>query len=141
MSQIQIADPTARKRAMLILLVVFIIGAVVINSYTRYETEIFHWFEENMEWLGDNPVIVFLSGLVLVAPLLMLSGYLFIYGRRAAETGRMPPPNYAVTRDTTIKTGKQAVIHGRLVQLLSLFLLLVSAAIPILFWYLFDRLI
>ena len=126
---------------MLILFVAFIIGAVVISSYTRYEAEIFHWFEENMEWLDDNPGIVLLSGLVLVAPLLMLSGYLFMYGRRAAETGHMPPPNYAVTRDTGIKTGKEAVFHGRLVQLLSLFLLLVSASIPILFWYLFDRLV
>ena len=61
---------------MLILFVAFIIGAVVISSYTRYEAEIFHWFEENMEWLDDNPGIVLVSGLVLVAPLLMLSGYL-----------------------------------------------------------------
>ena len=50
---------------MLILFVAFIIGAVVISSYTRYEAEIFHWFEENMEWLDDNPGIVLVSGLVL----------------------------------------------------------------------------
>lgn len=126
---------------MLILLVAILIGTVMISSYTRYETEIFHWFEENIEWLADNPGIVFLSGLVLVAPLMIFCGYLFIYGRRAAERRRMPPPGYAVTRDTRIKTGTQAVFHGRVVQLLSLFLVLVSAAIPILFLYLLDRLI
>ena len=116
-----------------------VIGMAAIGLYTHYETEIHSWLENNIDWLAKNPRTVFLFGLVLVTPLLILSGYLFIYGRRTAKTGRMPPPKYAVVRDTRVMTGTQAVLRGRLVQVLSVFLLLASAAIPILFWYIFSR--
>ena len=122
-----------------IILLGTVIGTAAIGAYTYYEMEIYSWLENNIDWLANNPRTVFLFGLVLVTPLLILSGYLFIYGRRTAKTGRMPPPNYAVVRDTRVTTGTQAVLRGRIVQVLSVFLLLASAAIPILFWYIFIR--
>lgn len=140
MEQMQKADPAARKRVTLIILAGTAIGAGVIGAHGHYETEISAWLENNIAWLADNPHIVLLSGWVLTAPLLVLSGYLFLYGRRAAKARQMPPPGYAVVRDTVLKTGRQAALHGRFVQLLSIFLFCSGAAIPIIFWYLFDRL-
>ncbi len=141
MAQIQKADPIARKKALGVVLVGTAIGTAAIGLYTYYEMEIYSWLENNIDWLADNPSTVFLLGLVLVTPLLILSGYLFVYGRRTAKTGRMPPPNSAVARDTRVTTGTQAVLRGRILQVLSVFLLLASAAIPILFWYILSRMV
>ena len=140
MKQIQKADPAARKRAMTIIVAGGVIGALMIGAYRHYETEIFAWLERNIGWLAGSPGIVLGFGCLLVAPLLVLSGYLFFYGRRAARAKRIPPPDSAVVRDTVVKTGAPAVVHGRLVQVLSVFLFLSGAAIPLLFWYLLDRL-
>ena len=141
MKQIQKADPAARKRALTIILVGGVIGTLMIGAYRHYEVEIFAWLEHNIAWLADSPGIVLGFGCLLVAPLLVLSGFLFFYGRRAARAKRIPPPDSAVVRDTVVKTGARAVFHGRFVQVLSVLLLLSGAAIPFLFWYLLDRLI
>ena len=114
-------------------------GLAAIGLYTHYEMELSSWLENNIDWLASNPWTVFLFGLVLVTPLLILSGYLFIYGRRTAKTGRIPPPNYALVQETRVATGTKAVLRGKIVQVLSVFLLLSSAAIPILFWYILSR--
>lgn len=139
MSQIQKADPKARNRAMGLILAGTVMGTAAISAYNRYQADIFFWLESNTEWLADNSGVLFLLGLVMFSPLFALSGYLLIYGRRIVSAGRMPPPGSSVMRDTAIVTGVRAVRRGRVLQLLSLFLLLAGAAIPTIFWYLFDH--
>ena len=139
MVQVQKADPIARKKAMVILLIGTIIGMLVIGTFTYYEMAIHAWLGRNIEWVVNNSWTVFLFGLVLAIPLLVLSGFLFIYGQKVVKTERIPPPTYAVTRDTKIHTGRQAVLRGRIIQFLSLFLLLAGTSIPILLCYIFDR--
>jgi len=139
LARIQTADPIARKKAMGIIFMGTVTGLAAIGLYTHYEMELSSWLENNIDWLASNPWTVFLFGLVLVTPLLILSGYLFIYGRRTAKTGRIPPPNYALVQETRVATGTKAVLRGKIVQVLSVFLLLSSAAIPILFWYILSR--
>ncbi len=53
----------------------------------------------------------------------------------------MPPPGYSVVKDTIVLSGLKAIRMGRLVQFISLVLLLAGAAIPGILWYVFDRVV
>lgn len=117
-----------------------IFGTVVIASYGYFESQIYEWIEENIALLTSNPEIPFLISLLVVSPLLLFSGYLFIYGHRAARAERIPAPGYDVIRDTVVHTGTSALIRARIVQALSLVLVLASAMIPVFFWYVFSHL-
>ena len=53
----------------------------------------------------------------------------------------MPPPGYSVVKDKIVLYGLKAIRMGRLVQFISLVLLLAGAAIPVILWYVFDRVV
>ena len=135
----QKADPRARKKAIGILFLGAAVGATAIYAFKRYEMEISSWLAANVDWIASHPGMFFVVGLILISPLLLLTGYLYLYGLRIVRTKRIPPPNYSVTRNTIVRTGNQAVLRGRIVQLLSAILMLAGSAIPIIFWYLLYR--
>jgi len=140
MSDIQKADPAARRRAIWIVAIGSVFGALAILSYQHFESRIYEWIEKNIELLTSTPELPFLFSLVLVSPLLFLSTYLFVYGHRAARARRLPPPGYAVARDTPVHIGKDALVRARIVQILSLVIALAGAMIPVFFWYVFSNL-
>jgi hypothetical protein len=127
--------------AIRIILVGALPGLVVIGAYSYFETEIQHWLEHNIEYLVQNSWLVFSFGVLLVMPLLAASGYLFVYGGRVATTRRLPPPGTEVVRDTRVREGVQALVRGRIIQILALVLLLAAVFIPIFLWYVFSRLL
>jgi hypothetical protein len=138
---IQKGDPDAKRKAIWFLVLCSIVGAVVLGSYSYFEAEIHSWIYRNIDFLISNPLAVFLPALIFVTPILFLSVYLFIYGYRASQAKRMPPPGYSVVKDTVVFSGLKAIRMGRLVQFISLVLLLAGAAIPGILWYVFDRVI
>ena len=140
LSKIQKADPLARKKVIWILVFGSAFGIAVIASYRYFVNQIYEWIEENIELLTSNPELPFLFSLVVVSPLVLFSGYLFIYGHRAARAKRIPAPGYSVVRDTVVHTGTSALIRARIVQVLSLVLVLASVMIPVFFWYVFSHL-
>lgn len=115
-------------------------GTALIASYERFESQIYEWMAENIGLLTSHPELPFLISLIVVSPLYLFSIYLFIYGHRAAKAKRLPAPGYSVVRDTLVHTGTDAVYRARIVQVLSLVLVLPSAMIPVFFWYVFSRL-
>ena len=138
MSEIQKADPDARRRALTIVLVALGLGLAGLAALTAREEQFQRWLEANADWLAREPWIVALAGLVAVAPMIALAVYLFIVGARMARTQRYPPPGVAVTRDTPVVTGRGAVLRGRFVQALCVGLILCALAIPAVLWQLFS---
>lgn len=140
MSDIQKADPHARKWAIWIVIGGALFGTTIIAGYGYFERQIYGWIEDNLELLTANPELPSLFGLVVVFPLLAFAIYLYVYGHRAARAKRIPAPGYAVIRDTAVHTGTRALVLGRIVQAVSLMIILASAMIPVFFWYVFSQL-
>lgn len=140
LSNIQKADPLARKKAIWILFFGLAFGTTIILGYKYFENRIHAWVEANIDLLTSNPEIPFVISLVLVSPLFLFSGYLFFYGYRAARAQRFPAPGFTVIRDTVVHCGTNALVRGRIVQALSLVLAFASAMIPVFFWYVFRHL-
>lgn len=140
MTGVQKADSAARRRAATVLFVTLGLGLAGISALTAYEPQIQRWLESNAVWLARNAWIVFLAALVAVLPVLAVAAYLYLFGSKIARAARFPPPGQAVVRDTRIVTGGRAVIRGRIVQVLSVCLMLCGLAIPIVLWHLFAML-
>ena len=103
----------------------------MIGAYSQFEVELIDWVTRNLPAIVANPLLLLLGGFTLVAPVLAASTYLFRYAAKAVAAERMPPPGFAVVRDTPIITGRTAVVRGRVVQAACAAILLAAAGIPI----------
>lgn len=136
MSEIQKADPGARRKAAWATLAAAVIVLVLVALFVHFEAHLYRWMEGNVHWLVSNPWVGFAVGLIMVVPVLLACGYLFVYGQRVVSAGRLPPPGYAVVRDVRVHVGSAAVVRGRALQALVLLLLAVALAIPPVLWWL-----
>ena len=136
----QRADPGARRKAIRVLIVVTLFGLCALLALEKFEDRFGSWLESNIEFLLENPILVFAGAMVLVSPVLATGTYLMVLARRTVQAQRFPPPGYAVARDTPVAEDGQAIRRGRIIQLLALFLLCCAAAIAAALWYMFRSL-
>ena len=137
-ASVQQADSRARKKAIWILSIGSALGFSALLLYSIFEQQIYATLEHNIQYYLLNPQIPAFVVLAIMAPVLFAAVYLFTYGHRVIASKRIPPPNYAVVRDTVIHTGAQAIFRGYVVKLLATLLFLISASIPIYVWFLFS---
>ena len=140
MVQIQPADPRARRKAIWMVAIATLLGFCVILAIEYFQHDLQSWLERNIDFLVQNTFVVFLAALVFISPVLAAAIYLLWLGNRTVRAQRFPPPEYAVYRDTHVLEGLRAVHRGRIIQLLSILLLCVAGAIPLIFWYIFRSL-
>lgn len=122
MSNIQKADPQARRRALVITFAVIVIGMCVMVLLERNQTRMAEWFVANRATISDKTGLVAAVTSALFAPFFAVAIYIFLIGRRIVDTRRYPPPGHSVIRDTKIMQGRAAVTRGRLLQALSIML-------------------
>ena len=134
MTEIQPADPRARRRTLMLYLICVVVGLVLIGAFSMYEEALLDWLERNFELIVTCRVPVALAALLLVAPLFLMSGHLWRYANRCIDAGRMPPPGYTVIRPTPVRTGAVAARNARFLQGLALLVALAGAALPVLLW-------
>ena len=139
MSEIQTASPAARRKAAWIIVLGVLIGALPIALYSYFEEAIYEWLYHNFELVLANTFVVFLLTLIMFTPLILFAAYLFVYGRRIVAARRMPPPGYAVVRDTKVVTDSRAIRLGLLVQFLSLLIIAAGIVTPFYFWYVLSQ--
>jgi hypothetical protein len=140
MGTIQKADPKARRKAIWVICIATIIGVYAILAFESFQRDFQSWLETNIEYLLENTIVIFLVSLVLVSPVLAAGAYLLLLGNRTVRAQRFPPPGYAIARNTIVLEGSKGLQRGRIIQLLSLFLLCSAAAIPFVLWYIFRSL-
>ncbi|MFW2438020.1 MAG: hypothetical protein ACN4GR_01465 [Arenicellales bacterium] len=133
MDEIQRADPGAKRKAVWIVGITVLLGAATIWVFEFYQGEIVAWFADNLDYLAQNTLVVFLMAAVFAAPLIATAIIMFLLGRRIVKAQRFPPPDYPVYRDTRVLKGSRAIRRGRIAQLLSLVILLAAGVIPFLF--------
>jgi hypothetical protein len=137
MTEVRRADPAARRRALLFVIVSALVGTVLIAGFEHYRTPL-------RDWLGSEPgdlthratLVFFLAAAVLSAPLLAFAAYLWSLGAKVLRAREFPPPGSRVIRDTPVIEGQAAVRRGRALRALALGLGVASALLCLLLWQL-----
>src|SRR5687767_4832589 len=118
MAQIQQADPGARRLTLVCLAFAAGFGSVVWMLLDRYRQSLLSWFLANEP---DAQVTVIVITLVLLlAPLLLMAGWVWRYGLRVLRGSRHPPDGVKVIRDTPVIHGAGARLYARLYQALAI---------------------
>ena len=136
---IQKADPAARRKAMIMVLVAFVFGVSVIAAFDHFQVDIESWAVNNLDFLLEHTYLIFMVFLVLVLPVLGAGVYFLVFANRIARAQRFPPPGCAVSRDTVVLEGARAVWRARVIQLTSILLLCAAASTPVVMWYILQR--
>ena len=124
-------------RTALMISAAMILGVCVILAFEVFQEDFQSWLERNIIFLLKHPMIVFFGSLLFVSPILAVGIYLLLFGSRTVHAQRFPPPGYSVVRDTVVVEGPQALRRGRVIQLLSLFLLCAAGAFSLVMWHVF----
>lgn len=140
MVDIQKADPQARRKAIMNLIIGALVGTGLFFLLEYLVGNVNFWIQSNAVYLVEHHYIAFLAMLLLVSPILWLTIYLIRFTRQIIRTERFPPPGTPVIRDVRVLEGKLAVRRGRLLQVLCWLILIPAAAIPVMVWYIFYSL-
>lgn len=122
MSEVQRADPVARRKALLSVVVVSLVGVGVLLAARGHQERVIDWAtqSEDPEVLLNRAGLLMLGfGLFLVVPGVLFSAHLWWLGERIARTGRFPPPGMALVRDAAVLEGTAAVRRARIIRTLA----------------------
>ncbi len=137
MAQIQKADPRARRRAIITLVLGALIGCGAILLFQHYAPALQDWILQDREKAGTRiAYVLMLFSALSSVPLLAFAVYLWRFGSRVVGAERLPPPGCPVARDTPVLQGPSARRRGRLAQGLAGCLVCLAAALPVIFWWL-----
>jgi len=140
MDEIQQADPKAKRKAIWLVGITTLFGFCAMLAFEYYQDDFQSWLELNIGYLVQNAYVVFLVAVVFISPVIVAGIYLLFLGNRIVRSQRFPIPGHAVIRDTQVLRGLRAIRRGRIIQLLSLLLLVAAGAIPFLFLAIFRAL-
>lgn len=135
--EIQRADPVAQRRELVLVAVALAAGLGLLATLATARPELERWLTANAELLAARPGLVAAAALVLVLPLCAFALYLWRLGGRVSASGRFPPPDTPVLRDTRVLEGAPARRRGRVIRALAALLLATSLAVPATLWYAF----
>ena len=141
MPQVQHADPTARKKAILLLAVGTVFGVLILSAIDWYQADFERWFIEGPEHPEGKFTWILIAFALVSLPLLFAGVYFWRMGRLVIDTQRFPPPGIPVIRDTPILSGKDAVVRGRIFQLGAFFLGGSGIVIPVILWWVLRRIL
>lgn len=135
MTDIRKADPTARRKVALVLVVGTCVGALLIVAFERYRIPLSDWVLADPGASAQRARLIFLLlAVLLLAPLLAFAAYLWSLGERVVRAREFPPPGLRLIRDTPVITGERAVSRGRLLKVLALGCGIASAMLGLLLW-------
>ena len=129
--KIQKADPAARRRG-IILVLLFVIPLVLLMQLA--ESTMQGWLEKHLIEAAGNPLKFAAFAALFSLPLAGFAMYLYALGRRVISDNRFPPHNMKTIRDTRIVTGKSARLRGIVLLGLAIGFLLMTFVIPVVFW-------
>ncbi len=116
---IQLADAKSRRK-LIWLLSVLTLTAIALAIYLEQCAQT---LDERLASVllqyAEQPWFALAVGLFVAAPCLAAAVVLFRFGSAAYRFERLPPPGYAVIRDTEVIQGARARNRGRLAQVIA----------------------
>ena len=141
LTEIQRADPVARRQALLIVMLGALVGTLLIIGFEHYRGPLRDWLlPEPGEPAHRLKLVLLLTTVILSAPLAAFAAYLWSLGSEVLRTQQFPPPRSRVIRDTPVIGGRAAILRGRSLRALALCLGVASALLWWCLWRL-DRVI
>jgi len=134
MTEIQAADPGARKMALLIVAIILVIGILLLALAGIYQPALEAWLLGETALAQQKVNLILFIFAALLIPQLIAAVYFWRFGSAVTRAGRFPPPNYAVIRDIPVVEGQKAMTRGRIIKLLSVVFGIGFLGIPIMFW-------
>lgn len=135
MSEIQKADPNARRTGLLIIGVGTVLGVALITTAGELRSDLEDWVKEDPK-VRLRMVMAALM-LLTMGPVLGLAVYFWRLGERIVRAERYPPPGFRVVRDTTVVIGQAAGRRGRLMQVFAAVTAVAGLLVAFFLWRLF----
>jgi hypothetical protein len=140
-TEVQRADPAARRLAVVLVVAGALVGSLLIAGLERYRAPLYDWILSDPQHRWQRLRLLFLlSTGVLSVPLLGFAAYLWMLGGRVVRAQRWPPPGQRVVRDTPVLHGRAAVWRGRTLRVLAACLGAAWALLWLLSWRLASML-
>ena len=137
MSDIQRADPEARRRAVLLVIVAAAGGAIVIAALPQIRESVHAWvLADPAETAFRAKLLVCSAAFMVTTPLACLAVYIWLLGARVMHAQHFPPPGLRVLHDTPVLSGAAAVMRGQLMQVLAVCLGLCAVVLCLFLWWL-----
>lgn len=102
MTEMQAADTKARKKALLFIAVVAVLGNLAIYSVENHQAEILDWLLAEAGRVKLKLAWLLAAFSVPGIPVLLGAIYLWRLGLAAIVSGRFPPPGFVVVTDTPV---------------------------------------
>ena len=132
---IQKADPRLRKKLVVVIVIVAVVGIICQMVLQSYMPLITKWVLEDPKQIRLRIRIVFMSlAAVLAIPLLGFAVYLWRLGKKIISSKQFPPPNTRVVRDIPILRGSSASRRGRVIQLIAILSTILLIVLFVVFW-------
>jgi len=126
--EIQKADPSARRKALIIMLVGAMVGVPL-------SLNVEGWLKTNSELILSHPLILCAT---LALPLLVGAGWSWLLGCRIVASKKWPPPGMKVIKDTRVEIGDRAVRRGTAIRVLAGVLFAGACGMAIMIWLLVE---
>ena len=137
MNEIRKADPEARRRAILVVVLGATIGALLIAGFGHFRGSLHEWLvSDPAETAFRARVVIRAAAFLLAAPLVAFAAYLWLLGAKALRAQQFPPPGLRVIRDTPVVSGPAAVTRGHAIQIFAVCLGVGAVVLCLFFWWL-----
>jgi hypothetical protein len=133
------ADPSARRNALVLVVLGAAVGALLIAGFEHYHEPLHNWLSSGSGGLtGCVGMLFFLVAVVVAVPLIVFAAYFWWLGDKVLRAREFPPPGYRVIRDTPIMRGQSAVKRGHGLKALAVCVGVASVVMCVLLWRLAE---
>jgi hypothetical protein len=134
-TEIRRADPAARRRAILLVVLGALGGTLLIAGAAHFRAPLLDsLLSEPRERASRLRLLLLLAAAGLSVPLVLFAAHLWSLGSRVLQARQFPPPGYRVIRDTPVVVGPAAIARGRGLKALALFLGAAAVLLSLLLW-------
>jgi hypothetical protein len=137
MSEIQKADPEARRRAILLVVVAAGGGALVIGAFPQIRDSVHAWLlADPAETAFRAKLLICSAVFMVITPLVCFAAYIWLLGVRVMQAQQFPPPGLRVLHDTPVLSGAAAVTRGQFMQVIAVCLGVAAVVMCLFLWWL-----
>jgi hypothetical protein len=130
--EVQKADPSKRKEALLLIAAGLVLGLIAIMLLRPIQS----WLEAEPSQLVFRVNLLIGGWFLLAVPIVAICAHMWRIGRQAVVTARYPPPGMAVVKDTIVLRHDPARKRGRVIQWVAALIAIAAVLPPIAMWYL-----